>query len=576
MKLPLIFALFLSVLVSCASVSSKKKLPNTSSASSSKAKSLPSVPSSLSIKNFSSYFRGVDGAILFRIQNGSPLSIREAVSALHKPNGKYSEQERVLFAMCASIVKYAWPNEKITWAVPQDLPDNLYTATLKSIGEGSASFTSAENDIFMLTLPCLALFTSSAQNGFYVQAEDSLKKALEINPSSVLNLYLAGTLAFRTHNYEKAVFFYERAAEIEPRNNYIMLARIRALLKAGEHEKAYESAAQALRIQPANMEVIKLNAKAAFASGRYNEAESLAARVLQREPDNTAFLLFRARVLFELEDYLNASTLLDLCARSDKTSKEYLLLRARLQSVWNKNPSAAAVSVQEALNRYKDDGDVLLFAAELSATSGQNIDSKTAFELATAVLEKDPENARAFAVIAKDAVKKKQWRQAYEALSSLEHVQTLSAENTLLYVQVCLMLNKTDQARTLFKDIYSGEHADENMQQWYIRLLIAEGKKNEAAQLINSLLVKSSGKMKSVLYYERSRLGTSDAQILADLRSSLTANPRNENALYDLYAYYYRLNDYRKAQYYLKQVIALNPNDAGLLKLNADLEAVLK
>lgn len=567
----LLFAVFLAA---CKSVPKSADTKNGSVPI--EARELPSIKTAFPYNIFSAYFKGVPADILFKIQNGSPSSIAEAVFLLQKPSGKYSEQEEVLFALCASVFKYAWPNEKIFWNVSKDLPDNLYTSTLRAIDEGVAAFSSVDDDVFMLTIPCLSVFSAWASGSVYEQARLSLEKALQMNGRSVLNLYLAGTAALHANDCKNAADFLKSALEADPSNVYAGIAYARALTETGKAEEAYALTRDFLASNPMNRDLLKINADAAFLSGRYKEAEALAGRLLQREPNNSDFLLFRARVLFELEDYLGVATLLDLYARTDKTAKDYLLLRARLQAGWNKNITAALASVQEALKLYKDHTDVLILAAELAALSGQNINGLTAFDFASAVLEKQPDTARALAVLAKDAAKKKDWQKAYDAVSSLGRLQSLSSEHTLLYVQICLALKKNREARELLEQIYSPDTSDERARQWYIRLLIAEGKKNEAASLIESLIPKSSGKMKSILYYERSRLAADDSLELADLRSSLTSNPRNEEALYDLYLYYYRQKDYRKAQYYLKQVIALNPSDPEFLKLNAALEQKLQ
>ena len=63
---------------------------------------------------------------------------------------------------------------------------------------------------------------------------------------------------------------------------------------------------------------------------------------------------------------------------------------------------------------------------------------------------------------------------------------------------------------------------------------------------------------------------------LADLRSSLIANPRNSESLFRLYEIYYEKEDYRKAQYYLRQVVAINPNDSSIRKLNEALTQLVK
>jgi len=82
--------------------------------------------------------------------------------------------------------------------------------------------------------------------------------------------------------------------------------------------------------------------------------------------------------------------------------------------------------------------------------------------------------------------------------------------------------------------------------------------------------------MKSFLYYERSFVHTSEDEVLNDLRSSLTSNPRNKDSLYRLYEIYYGKKDYRRAQYYLKQVVALDSSNAQLLQKNNELDLLLK
>ena len=77
------------------------------------------------------------------------------------------------------------------------------------------------------------------------------------------------------------------------------------------------------------------------------------------------------------------------------------------------------------------------------------------------------------------------------------------------------------------------------------------------------------------MYYEKSRIASNEDTKLSDLRLSLTSNPRNNEALYALYQFYFDKNDYRKAQYYLKQVVALNPSDQRLIKLNEEIEILL-
>jgi hypothetical protein len=73
-----------------------------------------------------------------------------------------------------------------------------------------------------------------------------------------------------------------------------------------------------------------------------------------------------------------------------------------------------------------------------------------------------------------------------------------------------------------------------------VQVLIAEGKKAEASNLIQKAISVYSGKAKSDFYYEKSRISASEEEKLSDLRLSLTANPRNPDALFSLYKYYFQ------------------------------------
>ena len=77
--------------------------------------------------------------------------------------------------------------------------------------------------------------------------------------------------------------------------------------------------------------------------------------------------------------------------------------------------------------------------------------------------------------------------------------------------------------------------------------------------------------MKSFLFYEQSFLSADDKDAVAQLRSSLTQNPRNTDALTRLYEIYYSKKDWKRAQYYLKQVVALNPTNKKALAMSQKL-----
>jgi Tfp pilus assembly protein PilF len=85
----------------------------------------------------------------------------------------------------------------------------------------------------------------------------------------------------------------------------------------------------------------------------------------------------------------------------------------------------------------------------------------------------------------------------------------------------------------------------------------------------------SGGVLKSRYYYLRSRLRSGDDAIMNDLRSALFEDPRNVDALVAMFEIYHRRRDQRRAVYYLKQAVALAPDNAVLRRYEAEYRAAL-
>ena len=109
-----------------------------------------------------------------------------------------------------------------------------------------------------------------------------------------------------------------------------------------------------------------------------------------QQPENTEYVLFRAKILMEKKDYIKAASLLDVYARNDRNNRDYLLLRSRLQREWNKNNTAAGVTIEQALNLYPDDLELIEFAADLANSAEIVIGGRTALSFAEELLFHSP------------------------------------------------------------------------------------------------------------------------------------------------------------------------------------------
>ena len=525
-----------------------------------------------------SYFSSINKKDLEAVENGSPQSLRQAYNNLHKSvEETYTDAERTLLNIICLIMDTAWTSENAGLVPPKILKPDAYTGIAESVRNEIYDLRAAPSDFFSSLLPALVILKADNMAEYYTNAEISLSKALILRPDSVIANYTMGILCLKTNREQEALKYLNAAnGKFTAGTKEILLAIANACYKTQQLELTLTVCEQLLFKYPQDTAVLDLCAKSAYALGDYDKTESYIVRILLLEPDNADYVLFRARILMQKQDFIRASSLLDVCARKKQTTREYYILRTRLQCDWNKNYNAAAETASTALELYPEDVDILVIAAEVASLTGKSINGKTAMEIAGRALEKDSSNLKAKEISIKEMYKNGEYQKAY-ALSS-KMIQEKDIANSAFYthIDVCLALRRTTEASAIAGRIYADSPDDEEAQTAYIKVLASSGQVAAANQLIAKLLPDANPKMKSFLYYERSFLQGSEDQSLADLRASLTANPRNKDSLYRLYKIYYGKKDWRRAQYYLKQVVALDPANSIYVRQNAELEKLLK
>ena len=517
------------------------------------------------------YFSGIDEDTLRDVENGSPASLRRAAAALRKSDVEYTDKERILLAVSAGIMQLVWPLERMDWETAAPIAPSAYAGAVDSARSGIYDVSTGNADFLALVLPSLVAATAEDVTPFFERAEHSLRQGLSVNASSVFANYLLGLLYRKKMRSSDALPFLANALKGAPECFHTAYAYAECLLSLGRLKEANAAALAVLQRYPTNITVLRLCADTAFAMKNLSGAEDFIVRVLQQNPSDLPAILFRIKILMERADYIHAASLLDVYSRQDSISKDYLLLRAQIQYTWSKNTAAAVSTIETAVKRYPDSREVMLFAAKLAGETGAPVAGKSLEDYAAAVLEKYPgdETARQYAV--DGFMQKKEWEKAYAQSSSLMQEENYADGIVFRHVKICLALGKKDEAWTLISALYKTNSADEEVMQAYIAVMSEMGRKAQALELINRLLPSASIKLRSFLFYRRSLLQPAESDALADLRSSLISNPRNSDSLFRLYEIYYRKTDYRKAQYYLKQVAALNPNDPDIIRLSEEL-----
>ena len=524
-----------------------------------------------------SYFSKINDDIVKGVENGSPASITDAMSSIKKSEAELSENEKVLIYVASEMMRILWSSQKASWTVYDVTDETPYTGALKSVRNGIYDTSTGNSDFLSTFLPALVFLTPNITANVQAQCEQGILDSLKLNSSSVAANYLAGLYYEKQTEYEKAEPYLSKAYE-GSHTIEIVLEYAKVLSKNGKSALAEEVMKEAGTGSGSttNLAVLKQNAWIAFEKGDYAAAEEAVARVLQQTPNDLEFVLFRARIFIEKNDYIHAVSLLDMYARQNDTNIDYLILRARVQLDWSKNTNAATETIEKAMQLYPDNVDALLIAARISSLTDGPVGGKYADELAAIVLEKKPSNNDALLYALDGLIQRENWQEAYDISSNLIKKQPDNENLILKHVTVCLKLNKKSEAMELAQKAYNNNSSSETITQTYILASTEVLSRDESIKLIDSMLPGATSKIKSYLYYRRSFLERSEDTTLADLRSSLIANPRNSDALFRLYEIYYAKNDYHKAQYYLKQVVAINPNDSSVRKLNEALTQLIQ
>lgn len=523
-----------------------------------------------------SAFNKIDLEILKEVEDGTPQSIKTAMAKFHKNKDEYTENEKLFIAVAGAIMQNVWTTEQIEFEVYPVSQDNPYIGAVNSSKNGVFDSSTGNVDFFATLLPTFVIFYSNKNQTILKLAEQSALNALVLNPNSTLANYIAGTIYKELKDYQKALDYFKVAYENSSGTTQICIAYADALNKNGKSELASTIMSTISGVSADDIRVLKQNAYIAYEKEDLVSAEEYVARVLQQTPNDLDFILFRAKIFIKKDDYIHAVSLLDMYQRQNDTSLEYLLLRATVQLEWSKNTNAATETVEKALNLYPDSEEALLLAARLSSITDYPVAGKYADDLAQLVLQKNPKNSSALIYALEGLMQRDDWEQAYKISNDLIKKDKVSSDVVYKHVSVCINQGKKNEAFDVANSFYNKNKDDELLIQAYVYAYTQINSRDSSLSLINNLTKNANQKMKSYLLFRRSFLQRTEDTILADLRSSLIANPRNSDALFRLYQIYYDKKDYRKAQYYLKQVVAINPNDSSIKKLNEALTQLIK
>jgi thioredoxin-like negative regulator of GroEL len=307
----------------------------------------------------------------------------------------------------------------------------------------------------------------------------------------------------------------------------------------------------------------------------WSRALSMIDAILLSEPRDGDLLLKKATILIEQAQFSQANAVLDTYASINSNNRDYLFLRARAQSEGYRNRDSALNYLRSVLRTYKDDEEVMIYAAGLLMESQRSEDQLEGRELLGRLRQMSSSSIYVLNLSLQDAISRENWQEAQNLINRILAVRRTPIDLTNAYY-VERGLGNNSRALSFARELYEQNTSNNEYVVIYISALIDNSRREEASRLLESRLnLSPNGVVKGQYFFLRSRLQPNEEAVLNDLRSCIFEDPRNLDALLSMFEIYIRRKEDRRAVYYLRQAIATAPDNPRVKRLETQYSALL-
>jgi Tfp pilus assembly protein PilF len=520
---------------------------------------------------------GMAAEIRSLTENGVPSSLLQSLDLIRNQDLGNTEFGRVMNAVNSALLKTLYPAVQVQLPT-QDLPQaHNYAKILRDVEKGTYTPTPKNStDYLEHVLPFLALYNETRKDRL-LQALPDLRRGAETNSASVLAPLFMGLVYEGSGSAEEAEAQYSRAWQLSSECYPAALGLARVMEARGGKQESVRLLSDLVIRFPDNIQIKRQLALAYYHNGDWSRAGPAIAEILQRNSRDGEFILMRAHVLVEEGQFLQAQAPLDLYAAINPSSRLYLFLRARVQAEGYRNRDAALNYLRSLLRGHggADDDEASVYAARLLMESSRVEDQTEGKDLLNRLLRNSNPSLTVVTLAVQDAIRRQAWQEARPYLARLLE-ERRSVWDLLNAYTVEHGQGNNAAALSYARELYERDPSSEEGAAAYISALIDTGRQDEAARMIeNRLGAAPGGVIKSSYFYLRSRTRPNEDAVMNDLRSSLFEDPRNLNALIAMFEIYHRHRDERRAVYYLKQALALAPDNSQLKRYESEYATLL-
>ncbi|QQO11364.1 tetratricopeptide repeat protein [Breznakiella homolactica] len=518
---------------------------------------------------------GIADEIRKLVEEGTPPSILRALDLIRSRDLGSSEYGRIMNAVSITLIQKIYPDIQTVLPLFDPPQTHVYTRIIREAERGNYTpAPSSSQDYLEYVLPFLAFLNENRPERL-MSAVPDLTRAKELNRESVLAPFFLGLIYERSGRMDEAEAEFTRAYEISRECYPAVLGLARVMVARGNLADAIRLLSDLVTRYPDNMTIKRQLAIAYYQNRDWSRAEPAVAEILQRDPRDGQFILMRAHIMVEQGQFLQAQAPLDLYATIDSNNRLYLFLRARVQAEGYRNRDSALNYLRSILRSDPNDEEASVYAARLLMESHRPEDQSEGRAILQRLLGAGNPSPLVMDLALQDAIRREAWQESQGYLDTLLN-ERRSSQDLLNAYTVNHGLGNNAAALSFARELYERDPSNEDGAIAYISALIDTGRRDEASRMIESRLASlPGGTLKSKYYYLRSRIRTGEESIMNDLRSSLFEDPRNLDALIAMFEIYHRRRDERRAVYYLKQALALAPDNPLLQRYQNEYASAL-
>jgi tetratricopeptide (TPR) repeat protein len=254
------------------------------------------------------------------------------------------------------------------------------------------------------------------------KAEEMFYLAQLINPDCPICFYNIGNSLFSRQNYKRAIWCWQRTAQLEPTHPQIHYRIAQAHWADGDPDNAQKYFLAELRVNPGDTDVILEFGIFLLKSGRIDGAKEKFNRCLELSPDFSPAKFYLGEIAMKQADFEAARQWFSSALQGDKRLPGPAFRLAQL--------AVKTGDTKEAIKQLKNEYSLNINESEVLLTMGQmfmelgELDSAT--ECFLRVVDEDNQNTQAFACLGRTLAQRKDY---LGALQFLDHARRLGNDS---------------------------------------------------------------------------------------------------------------------------------------------------